>query len=1043
MKKKLHVFLGLCLLLMTQFSFAQEKTVSGQVVDETGFPLLGVNVIEKGTQNGTQTDFDGNYSISVEAGDVLVFSYVGFLNKEAQIGTNEVYNVTLAPDTGTLEEVVVVAYGTTTKQAFTGSAEVVSSEDLEGRSLTSPISGIEGNAAGVQFLSSSGQPGSSPSIVIRGVGTLNGDTDPLFIVDGVQFEGGLTAINQNDVESITVLKDAASTSLYGSRAANGVVLITTKSGRKGGGLKVDVSTQYGIVSKAVDDYDAVSPGQYYELMWESYKNTLEGDNPAAEASATIFNRLGYNPFDVPNDQIVGTNGQLNPDANLIFKGLDWYDALERQGSRESHNISVSGGGEDHTVFFSASNLHERGYVVQSAFRRTTARLNADFTPTDWLTLGGNMNLALSNSKGPSSRGSSIANPFSFAKDMGSIYPVYLVDPETGEIVRDAEGNLRYDRGEGDTELGIQSRPTKVGRHAIEEAILNSDITKTNTYGFRYNAGFKIIDGLELSLLYGQDINDYMNKEYENNLVGDGAPAGRYSELRYRRTVENFNQILNYSKTFGIHNFDLTLGHENFDRHYTEVDGFKNTQTAGGIYEFDNFSTIADLSGYSSDKKLEGYFGRLNYNFNKRYYISGSARRDGSSVFNKDVRWGNFYSIGGAWRIDQEAFMNNVDFVNNLKLRASYGEVGNDDLNDYYISQPRYSLLPNAGEPGIFWSDLGNSALTWETVESWDVALEYNLFDYRLNGTIEFYKRNSSDLLYNVPLPLSMGLSEGPANIGDMYNQGLEVGINGRIFDNKNFTWELGLQASTFKNEITFLPDPFVNGSKRWVEGRSRYDFYLYDYAGVDPENGDALYYAYEEDEETGENEPVLNEDGTHQTLNDPNDANRAYVGANTIPDVIGSVKNNFRYKNFNLNFLFVYQIGGEVLDYGYANMMHEGNYGESLHPDALNAWRNPGDMTNVPRLEAGNPDLSPNLSSRWLTDATYLSLRNVSLAYNLDENAAEQIGVDRLRIFLSGENLAMWSERTGLNPQYNLSGTPDGIDYNPSRVMSVGVNIAF
>lgn len=1044
MEKKLQSFLGLCLLLVAQFAFAQEKTVSGQVVDGEGFPLLGVNVIEKGTQNGAQTDFDGNYSISVEPGAVLVLSYVGFLEKEVTIGSDDVYNITLSPDTSTLDEVVVVAYGTTTKEAFTGSAEVVTSEDLEGRSLTSPISGIEGNSTGVQFLSSSGQPGSSPSIVIRGVGTLNGDSDPLYIVDGIQFDGELNNLNQNDIESITVLKDAASTSLYGSRAANGVVMITTKSGAKGAaGLKVDISSQYGIVTKAVDNYDAVTPGQYYELMWESYKNTLDVDNPAAEASATVFNRLGYNPFDVPNDQIVGTDGRLNPNANLIFKGLDWYDALERQGSRESHNISVSGGGENHTVFFSASNLHERGYVVESSYRRTTARLNANFTPTDWLTLGGNMNLALSNEKGPSSRGSSIANPFSFAKDMGSIYPVYLVDPSTGEYALDNEGNVRYDRGEGDTELGIQSRPTKVGRHAIEEAILNSDITKTNTYGFRYNAAFKIIDGLELSLLYGQDINDYMNKEYENNLVGDGAPAGRYSELRYRRTVENFNQILNYSNSFGIHNVEVTLGHENFDRHFTEVDGFKNTQTASGIYEFDNFSTIADLSGYSSDKRLEGYFARVNYNFNKRYYLSGSARRDGSSVFNKDVRWGNFYSVGGAWRIDQESFMDNVDFVNNLKIRASYGEVGNDDLNDFYISQPRYSLLPNAGEPGIFWSDLGNSELTWETVESWDVALEYSLFDYRLSGTVEFYKRNSSDLLYNLPLPLSMGLSEGPANIGDMYNQGLEVGINARIFDNADFSWELGLQASTFKNEITFLPAPFVNGSKRWAEGRSRYDFFLYDYAGVDPENGDALYYAYEENEETGENEPVLNDDGTHQTLSDPDDANRAYVGANTIPDVIGSVKNQFSYKNFDLSFLFVFQVGGDVLDYGYADMMHEGNYGESLHPDALNAWRNPGDMTNVPRLEAGNPDLSKRLSSRWLTDASYLSLRNVNLAYNLSSDVAEQIGVDRLRLFLTGENLAMWSERTGLNPQYNLAGTPDGIDYNPSRVISVGVNVAF
>ena len=419
------------------------------------------------------------------------------------------------------------------------------------------------------------------------------------------------------------------------------------------------------------------------------------------------------------------------------------------------------------------------------------------------------------------------------------------------------------------------------------------------------------------------------------------------------------------------------------------------------------------------------------------------RRDGSSVFDKDVRWGNFYSIGGAWRVNQENFMSNVHFVNNLKLRASYGEVGNDDLNDYYISQPRYSLLPNAGNPGIFWSDLGNSALTWETIESWDIAIEFDLFDYRLSGSLEYYKRNSSDLLYNVPLPISMGLNQGPANIGDMYNEGLELGLNGIIVDGNNFKWNLGLQFSTNNNKITFLPDPFVTGSKRWIEGRSIYDYFLYDYAGVDSENGDALYYAYEEDTETGENVPVINEEGEHVTLTDPTEANRTYVGATAVPDLVGSIRNQFSYKGFSLSFLFTYQLGGEILDYGYADMMHEGSYGESLHPDALNAWKKPGDQTNVPRLENGNPNLAPSLSSRWLTDASFFSLRNVNLSYNFNNDMINDMGMSSLRLFVSAENLFLISERKGLNPQYNLQGTPGGNDYNPSRIVSAGVNISF
>ncbi|MDN3596364.1 SusC/RagA family TonB-linked outer membrane protein [Zunongwangia endophytica] len=1043
MKKKLHVCLTLVLVLCGQLLFAQQKTVAGKILDESGLPLPGVNVIEDGTSNGTQTDFDGEYKIRVETGATLIFSYVGFVTKRIVVGTDDVYDITLNTDSAALDEVLVVAYGTTTKESFTGSASTIKAEQLEQRSLTSPLSAIEGNSTGVQFLSASGQPGSSPNIIIRGVGTLNGDTDPLIIVDGVQFEGALNALNQNDIESMTVLKDAASTSLYGSRAANGVVLITTKNGKGSQELRVNVDSQIGVVNRAISLYDNVNPGEYYELMWQGYKNSLDVDNPEAEASATIFNRLGYNPFNVPNDQIVQENGQLNPEAEVIAKGLDWYEPLERTGERMFNSVDVSAGGEDHNVFFSVSNLKEEGYVVTSDFERTTARIKGNFTPTDWLTLGGNVNMALSESNGPSSRGSSVANPFGFAKNMGSIYPTYIVDPQTGDYIRDSAGNLQFDRGEGYADYGIQSRPTNVGRHAIEEVLLNKDKTETNNYGVRMNAGIQIIDGLKLDILYGQDVNDYKNKRYENNLVGDGQPAGRYRETRFRRTVENFNQILNYNKSFGDHSFDLTLGHESFDRTYSEVYGFKNTQTAEGIYEFDNFSTIATLDGYTSDKTLEGYFSRLNYNFEERYYLSASIRRDGSSVFDEDVRWGNFYSIGGAWRIDQEEFMDNVDVVNNLKLRASYGEVGNDDLDDYYISQPRYSLLPNAGSPGIYWSDLGNSSLTWETIESYDVAVEFGLLDYRLSGSLEYYRRNSSDLLYNVPLPISMGLNEGPDNIGDMYNEGFELGLEGILVDNENFKWNLGLQFSTYKNRITSLPDPFVTGSKRWMEGRSRYDFFLYDYAGVDPENGDALYYSYEEDAETGEYVPVINEEGEHVTLTDPTDANRTYVGATAIPDLIGSIRNQFNYKGFGLNFLFTYQLGGEILDYGYANMMHEGAYGESMHPDALNAWKNPGDQTNVPRLENGNTNLSPSLSSRWLTDASFISLRNVNLSYNFNSGFIDTIGVKNLRLFVSAENLFMVSERKGLNPQYNLSGTPSGNDYNPSRIISAGLNISF
>ncbi|RXG23699.1 SusC/RagA family TonB-linked outer membrane protein [Leeuwenhoekiella aequorea] len=1043
LKKLLSVFFVLFLGIYS--SFAQQKTVRGTITTaEDGQPLPGASVIIEGTSRGTQTDFDGNFSIEASSTETLVISYVGFKNLRKKIGSATQFSLALQADSESLEEVIVTAYGTTTKEAFTGSASVIKSEDLEQRVVTSPIAALEGSTTGVQFISASGQPGSSPSVIIRGVGTLNGSTDPLYIVDGIQFEGGLNSISQSDIESITVLKDAASTALYGSRAANGVVLITTKSGKKGVPARITASSQYGVVNQGVSNYDAVNPGEYYELMWEAYKNSLNVADPAAQASASIFNRLGYNPFNVPNDQIVGTDGKINPNAQVVYQGLDWYDALQRTGSRINNSVSVSAGGENHQVFFSTSHLKEEGYVIQSDFNRLTSRLNGDFTPAKWLTVGGSINLALSKSSGLGGAGTgSIVNAFNWAKDLGSIYPVYQVD-SNGNYVLDANGDRLFDLGEGYSEYGIQSRPYNPGRHGIAETIFNDEQTDINNLGMRLYSEFTIIDGLKARLTYGQDVQDYINKSYENAIVGDGAPTGRYGETRFRRTVENFTQLLTYNKSFAdVHNVDLTLGHESFDRHYSENNGLATVQTAEGIYEYDNFSTPVSLGGYSSDKRIEGYFARLNYNYDNRYYVSGSVRRDGSSVFNSDVRWGSFYSVGASWRIDQEKFMDNVDFINQLKLRASYGEVGNDDLLDFYLSQPRYSLTSNAGDPAIFLSDIGNSALTWETIESYDIALEFGLFNNFLDGSFEYYKKNSSDLLYNLPIPLSNGLNEVPQNVGTMYNEGFELALTANLIRTQNLNWSLTAQASTFKNKITDLPSPFVNGSKRWEVGRSRFDFYIYDYAGVDPDNGDALYNMYEGDVNAGERVPVLNADGTQATTNDWDEAGRAYVGEQSIPDLIGSIQNRINYKGLALDFIFTFSQGGKILDNGYAGLMHTGDYGDAYHPDALNAWRNPGDITSVPRLENGNSNQVQTQSTRFLTDASFVALRNVNLSYTFNTDISERLGFENLRLFVAGENLYFNSERNGLNPQYNLAGTGSGNDYNPSRVVSFGVNVSF
>ncbi len=1031
------LFLG----LIVQVTFAQKKTISGTVSDQSG-SLPGVSVLVKGTTKGVETDFDGNYKITSKKGDVLIFSYLGFKSVEKKVGNSAFINVTLEEDNSVLEEVIVVAYGTTTKEAFTGSANVVGATDLALRSVTSPIGAIEGKATGVQFLSASGQPGSSPDIVIRGVGTLNGSTDPLFIVDGMQFDGSLGSINQDDIASMTVLKDAASTSLYGSRAANGVVIITTKKGKKNR-TTVSASTQYSVITRSIPNYDMVGAGSYYELMWEGYKNTIGGANPEVEASAKIYNQLGYNPFDVANDQIVGTDGKLNPSANLKYQSLDWFDYLERTGSRRNHSVNVSSGGENHSIFYSASYLKEEGYVIESDYERVTNRLNADFSPTKNLTVGGSAYITTTNSHGPTSGGaSSTANPFAWANSLGPIYPVYQVD-NNGKIVNDASGNPLYDLGEGYPANNIQTRPYNPGRHGIAELILNEDQDKLNLYGFRNYAELTILDGLKARVSYGRDIQDNITKGYENETVGDGAPTGRYSEDRYRRVIENFNQVLTYNTSIkDVHNVDVTLGHESMNREFSTLGGIANTQTATGIYEFDNFAAGDNVNGNSTDHRIEGYFARLNYNFDSKYYLSASARRDGTSRFSKDARWGTFYSVGGSWRIDQESFMENVSFIDRLKLRASYGEIGNERLGTFYASQALYEIIPNAGAPGIIWSNTGNVDLEWENQISWDVALEFGLFNNVLEGSVEFYKKTSQDLLYELGIPLSEGLDVFPTNLGDIYNQGLELSLTGHILNTKDFNWDLSVQASTFKNEITKIDSPADNGSKRWEVGRSRYDYYIYHYAGVDVDNGDALYYMFEDTDDGGRT-AVLNADGTQATTNDYQEAGEAFTDSSSIPDLIGSVSNSFRYKQFSLDFLFTFGIGGEILDSGYSSLMHAGTFGRSLHVDAENAWRAPGDITDVPRLENGDPNQTVAGSTRFLTDASYLSLKNVNFGYNFDKNVSEKLGLSNLRVSLSAENVFISTKRKGLNPQYSLSGTQTASDYSPSRTVTLGLNLSF
>lgn len=1046
--KKVLFALSLIVLVGLQ-ALAQTTNVTGTVTDATdGSPIPGVSVFVKGTTIGTVTRIDGTYTLAVPtSATTIVFSFVGMTTQEIAFTGQATINAVLQSDAVDVGEVVVVAYGTTKKESLTGSAAVIDEKKIESRSVSSVAQILTGSATGVQTTAGSGQPGSSPEIRIRGIGTLNTSADPLIVLDGGQYEGNLSSINPADIASMTVLKDASSTALYGSRAANGVIIITTKKGTKGKeNMTVTLKAQGGVIDQALPFYEAVNAQDYYELQAEAYAQSRFGsgananiDEARAYAYENIFSQLNYNPFiGVANNDIVRSDGKINPNAKVGFPDLDWYDAAMQQGYRQNYDLSLSGGSEKVSYFYSASYLDERGYIIRSDYERFNTRLNIDFNVRDWLQLGSNLSASIIDSDIGTSNSATYANPFRNARMTAPIYPIYLIDQATGDYILDGAGEKQFDDG------GLYSRPINNGRNAIAELSWNSDQYKRNNFGNRSYAKFTILDGLTATFNVGVDIQNYHYKGFENEKIGDGAPAGRMDETRYRRTTVTLNQLINYEKSYNdVHNFSVLLGHESYSREYTYQRGFKNESIVKGIYELNNFVNTSTNTSYTQDKAVEGYLARVKYDYDNKYYIEGSYRRDGSSTFHEDVRWGDFYSIGGSWRIGKEDFLQSVGWLDNLKLRASYGEVGNDNIGNYGY-QALYETYPNAGHPGIRWSTVGNTALTWEVNKTFDVALDFALFN-RMSGSVEWYNRKSDDLLYEMPLPLTMGLLDQPRNIAAMVNRGLEINVQGDIIRNTDFRWNLSLMASTNTNEITSIPEPFVDGTKRWSEGHSIYDFWLRKYYDVDPTDGATRFHVWEDvvndaGEVTG-SKLAYDENGDPVLTKNRNDAGFGYVGATAFPDLMGSIGTELAYKGFSLNMLLTYSLGGTMLDNIYQDML-DAYQGESLHPDAKKSWKNPGDITDFPRLQYANPNLYAT-SDFFLVSSDYLNIRNVTLTYDFPSSMISNWGLGRLSVFVTGENLHTFTARKGMNPMFNFNGTQDVFAYSPSRSLIFGFNLQF
>ena len=1073
MRRRLTFLLSLLVLSIGLVS-AQVSKVTGVVVSaEDGEPVIGASVLVVGTNLGTITDIDGKYEIANVPADAkhLRISYVGMETQQVSIKPGMI-RTELRSDTEVIDEVVVVAYGTAKKSSFTGSASVVGAKNIEKRAITNATSALEGNTSGVQVTSALGQPGESASVRIRGFGSVNASNAPLYVVDGAVYNGDISNINPSDIESMTVLKDAASTSLYGSSAGNGVILITTKKGSNtSGGTGITLNISQGWSSRAYDDYARVGVYDYYPLQWQMLKNSRISSGDTAEeaalyASENIIDELKYNPFvGVADTEIVGTDGRLNPAANALKWGddLDWEDAAYSTGYRQEYNVSYNSSNEKSDSYASVGYLKDNGYMLKTDFERYSGRVNYNVYPVKWFKSGVNLGLVRTNSNystSTSDNSSGYSNLSRFIRTMAPIYPVHKHDLETGEYL-DAENNSTTDPSQYTYDYE-GARISSNGRDAIAETLWNErEISNMNTTA-RVYATIMPIEGLSLTVNYALENTDLRRKVYENPLVGDGTSRpGRLNLLTTRTLTQTFNQLINYNKSFGNHTFDILLGHENYEYKYEYEYAMKIGEVISGIYDLENFTSINELSSYTNRYRKEGYFGRLNYDYADKYYASISYRHDGSSRFSKDNRWGNFWSFGASWRISEEDFMKDISWLSNLKLRASYGQTGNDAILDadddasYYPYQLLYTLgVNNASEAGIYLSSLVDTNLKWETQVSADVAIEFGLFDNRLTGSLEYFTKQSKDLLFDTSIPLSNGVSSIVQNIGKVKNNGVEFDLNYQLLRRNDWTFSIGVNGTHIKNKVTQLPagneNGIVTGSKKYMVGHSIYEFWLRQWYGVNPENGDGLYYldtdAYNEADGTlseSVKSTLVTIDGK-QLTNSYRYAKYDYSGS-AIPKLYGGFNFNLGYKDFELSAVFSYSLGGKVLDLTYADLMATDEFGYAMSEDVKKAWQKPGDITDVPRLDANSThatSIGQSYSTRWLTNANYLNLRTVTLSYNLPAKWLHHVMVKNARLSVSAENLFMIKARQGLNPQANYAGVSYN-EYMPARNITLGLNVSF
>ena len=988
----------------------------------------------------------------------LVISYIGMQTQEVDIKPN--IKVFMRSDSEMLDEVMVVAYGTAKKSAFTGSASVIKSETLEKRQVSNLSNALSGTVSGVQTQSTNGQPGTSATVRIRGIGSMYASNNPLYVVDGIPYEGDISAVNSQDIESMTVLKDAAAAALYGARGANGVILVTTKKG-KSGDTQISLDARWGVNSRLVKNYDVLqNANTYMETAYSAlYNGYLYNSGYTAEqayqlANADLFPKLGYQVYTIPDGQyLIGRNGKLNPHAALGYSDGDYYytpdnwsDEMFQSNLRQEYNLSVSGGSDKLSYYLSASYLNDEGIIENSGFERISTRMNVDYQAKKWLKLGVNLSYSNVTSRSPGDQDTDAAtssgNAFFVGNFIAPIYPMYVRNADGSFQYNANTGYHVYDYGDGSStnftrNFMSMSNPMSGFLYDTEKYLM--DILNGKWY-----AKIDIIDGLSLTASLGLHIDNTRQHSVGNKYYGQSASYGG-SVMQYSSRVYSLDQqyLLNYKKTFGNHNLDILAGYESMDfnteSHY--ILGYNmysdKNWTASNVIDRKNGS------GSYNEYATIGIITRASYDFNEKYYGSVSYRRDASSRFHPDNRWGNFWSVSAAWDMAKEDFISQYDWINMLKLKASFGQQGNDNLyyKGYTNYYPYLDQFTVSGSDGVFSDGVlyykGSKDITWETSNSFNVGVDFALLGGRIDGTIEYFNRQTKDMLYYKPVAMSNGYTQLPMNIGSVRNSGVEIELNYTPIETNDLKWVINWNGTLMKNKILELhPDlkgEMIDGSYIYREGESLYQMYLTKYAGVDPDSGEALYWAKDE------NGVEYKDKDWSAAYN----SNRQASG-DLLPTIYGGVGTTLEFRGFDFSIQCAYQLGGTIYDSGYQAFMHGGDshyMGYNWHKDILNAWTPENRNTNIPRVDA--IDKYTNSSSdRWLTSSDYFSINNITLGYTLPKRWLRSLGIGSLRIYGAADNVALFSARKGLDPRMSYT-TASTDRYTPIRTISGGLKVTF